>query len=145
MKRNNNQISIVVSNFYPELTESLLRDCMNQLVNRGIENNLISVYKVSGTFEIPGTVSSLLKHQSPSAIITLGVIIKGETPHFDFISTSCSNSISQLTIDNDLPITFGILTTNTYKQALKRAEEKGVDIADTTIQSLDTYNQIKSN
>ena len=97
MEKNNNQIAIVVSEFYPELSELLLEDCVNQLFRSGIKKNSISIYKVSGVFEIPGTVSSLLKHQSPSAIITLGVIIKGETPHFDFISTSCSNSISPLT------------------------------------------------
>ena len=64
--------------------------------------------------------------------------------HFDFISSSCSDSISQLTIENEFPITFGVLTTNTYKQALKRAQEKGVDTANTTILSINTYKQIKS-
>ena len=101
-------------------------------------------YKVSGVFEIPGAVSYASKHHSPKAVITLGVVIKGETPHFDFISSACANSISKLTIKKKFPITFGVLTTNTYKQALKRAQQKGVEIADATILSINTYQQIKS-
>ena len=144
MEKNNSQIAIVVSEFYPELSELLVDDCVNQLLGSGIKKNSISIYKVSGVFEIPGVVSLVSKHHSLDAVITLGVVIKGETPHFDFISASCSDSISQLTIENEFPITFGVLTTNTYKQALKRAQEKGVDIANTTILSINTYKQIKS-
>ena len=144
MEKNNSQIAIVVSEFYPELSELLVDDCVNQLQNSGINKNSISIYKVSGVFEIPGVVSLVSKHHSLDAIITLGVVIKGETPHFDFISSACSDSISRLTIENEFPITFGVLTTNTYKQALKRAHEKGVDIANTTILSINTYKQIKS-
>ena len=76
---------------------------------------------MSGVFEIPGAVNYASKHHSPNAVITLGVVIKGETPHFEFISSACANSISQLTIKKKFPITFGVLTTNTYKQALKRS------------------------
>jgi len=144
MEKNNSQIAIVVSEFYPELSQLLLDDCVNQLLSSGIKKKSISRYQVSGVFEIPGVVSLLSKHHSFDAIITLGVVIKGKTPHFDFISSSCSDSISQLTIENEFPITFGVLTTNTYKQALKRAQKKGVDIADTTILSISTYKQIKS-
>ena len=145
MKKNNNQIIIIVSEFYPELSELLLNDCTNHLIDNGIKKDSISIYKVSGVFEIPGAVSYTSKYHSPNAIITLGVVIKGETPHFDFISSACANSISQLTIKKKFPITFGVLTTNTYKQALKRAQQKGVEIADTTILSINTYRQIKSN
>ena len=144
MKKNNHKIAIVVSKFYPELSELLFEDCLKQLINHGIKNNSISTYEVSGAFEIPGAVSHLLKNQSLDAIITIGVLIKGETPHFEFISTSCANSISQLTIENHVPITFGVLTTNTYRQALKRAQEKGIELANTTILSIRTYNKIKS-
>ena len=144
MKKNNNQIIIIVSEFYPELSELLLNDCTNHLIDNGIKKNSISIYRVSGVFEIPGAVNYASKYNSPDAIITLGVVIKGKTPHFDFISSACANSISQLTIKKKFPITFGVLTTNTYKQALKRAEQKGMEIADTTILSINTYKQIKS-
>ena len=144
MEKNNSQIAIVVSEFYPELSELLVDDCVNEFLSNGIKKKSISIYQVSGVFEIPGAVSLLLKHHSFDAIITLGVVIKGKTPHFDFISSSCSDSISQLTIENEIPITFGILTTNTYKQALKRAQEKGIEIANTAILSISTYKQIKS-
>ena len=82
------------------------------------------------------------KYHSVNAIITLGVVIKGETPHFDFISSACANSISQLTVEKEFPIIFGVITTNTYKQALKRAQQKGLELADATILSINTYLQI---
>ena len=97
---------------------------------------------VPGVFELPGMIARFIDKYH--AFITLGCVIKGETPHFDFISSACANSISQLTIKKKFPITFGVLTTNTYKQALKRAQQKGVEIADTTILSINTYQQIKS-
>ena len=143
MKKNNKKIFIVVSDFYPELSSLLLEDCKKQLINDGIDKDLLTTYKVSGVFEIPGAASQISKHYSPDAIIALGIVIKGETPHFDFISSACANSISKLTIEKEFPITFGVLTTNTYKQALKRAQQKGVEIANTTISSINTYKQIK--
>ena len=144
MGKNKIKIAIVVSEFYPELSESLQNDWIYELVSNGIEKKSISIYKVSGVFEIPGAISQIAKNQSVDAVIALGVVIKGETPHFDFISSACANSISALTLENDFPITFGVLTTNTYKQALNRSGEKGSDIATTTILSIDTYKKIKS-
>ena len=93
---------------------------------------------------MPGTVNLIAKYHSPEAIIALGVVIKGETPHFDFISSACANTISKLTIKNKFPIIFGVLTTNSYKQASIRSQEKGIDIARTAIESIDTYKKIKS-
>ena len=142
MKKNNNKIIIIVSEFYPELSELLLNDCTNHLINNGIKKDSIFTYRVSGIFEIPGAVNYASKHHSPEAVITLGVVIKGETPHFDFISSACANSISQLTVEKEFPIIFGVLTTNTYKQALKRAQQKGLELANTTILSINTYQQI---
>lgn len=145
MKKSNFKISIVVSEFYPELSELLLDDCCNQLVQNGLKKKSLSIYRVSGVFEIPGAVSQISKHHFPDAVIVLGVVIKGETPHFDFISSACANSISLLAVEKEFPITFGVLTTNTYKQALKRAQDKGSGIADTTLSSIDTYQKIKLN
>ena len=144
MKKNNIKIAIVVSDFYPELSQLLLDDCISQFIFKKINKESISIYKVSGVFEIPGVVSQISKQNiGIDAIITLGVVIRGETPHFDFISSATANSISKLAIEKEFPITFGVLTTNTYKQALKRAQKKGVEIADTTLQSIKTYQQIK--
>ena len=145
MKKNDLKIIIDVSEFYPELTKLLLDDCVNQLASYGIKDDSISTYRVSGVFELPGIVSQCLKYHEVDAIITLGVVIKGETPHFDFISGACANTISQLTVKKRIPITFGVLTTNTYKQALKRSQEKGRGLADTTVKSINAYKAIKLN
>jgi len=144
MKKNDLRISIVISDFYPELSQLLFDNCFNQLIDSGIKKESISIYRVSGVFEIPGAVNQISKHDSPSAVVALGVVIKGDTPHFDFISSACANSISLLTIQKEFPIIFGVLTTNTYKQALKRAQEKGSGIADTALSSINTYHKIQS-
>ena len=144
MKKKNKKIVIITSEFYPELSEILLNDCISHLKNRGFDSKNINIYNVGGVFELPGTVSYVTQYHNPIGIITLGVVIKGETPHFDFISSACANSISKLTLKKKFPIIFGVLTTNTYKQALKRAQQKGSDIAETLISSMDTYQQIKS-
>ena len=78
---------------------------MNYLNKNGFKKESIGVYRVSGVFELPGTINYLSKHQSPIAIVALGVVIKGQTPHFDFISSACANS-SKLTIKKKFPITF---------------------------------------
>ena len=121
MKKNNNQIIIIVSEFYPELSELLLSDCTNHLIDNGIKKNSISIYRVSGVFEIPGAVNYVSKYNSPDAIITLGVVIKGKTPHFDFISKSTINAIMHLSIAYRKPIGNGIITCLNKKQALIRS------------------------
>ena len=145
MKQNNKNIIIIVSEFYPELSELLLNDCSNYLIDNDIKEKSIFVYKVSGVFEIPGTVNYVSKYHSPDAIITLGVVIKGKTPHFDFISSACANSISKLTIKKKFPIIFGVLCTESLEQALLRAEKKGKEMIDTAIKTFYEYEKVKSN
>ena len=128
MKKNNFKISIVVSDFYPELSDLLFENCFNQLIKNGINKESISIHKVAGAFEIPGVVSQIAKHSLPDAIITLGVIIKGETPHFDFISSTSTQAIMRLSIDSKKPIGNGIITCLNMRQARARGK-KGKEAA----------------
>ena len=124
MEKNKIKIAIVVSEFYPELSESLQNDCIYELVSNGVEKKSISIYKVSGVFEIPGAISQIAKNQSVDAVIALGVVIKGETPHFDFISQSIANGIKDLNIIFDVPFIFCVLTDLNKKQAIARSGGK---------------------
>ena len=120
MKQNNKNIIIIVSEFYPELSELLLNDCSSHLIDNGIKKESISIYKVSGIFEIPGAVSYVSKYHSPDAIIALGVVIKGETPHFDYISKTTFDGLMKLSIENKKPIGNGIITALNKDQASAR-------------------------
>ena len=115
--------------------------------------NNIYIFNVPGAFEIPGTVRKILKNnihpKKYNAIITLGSVIKGETAHFEYISSSVTDSISKLSIESDIPIIFGILTTYDFQQALERSDpnlkNKGGEFMQAAIDTIRLYkNQAKS-
>ena len=133
------KIAIVIANYYPEISQMLLKGVIKEIQQN---NNYDGPIYVPGIFEIPVVIAKNINKYD--AFIALGCVIKGKTPHFDFISSACANSISRLTIKKKFPIIFGVLTTNTYKQALKRSQQKGMEIADAMISSINTYKQIKS-
>ena len=142
MKSNVNDIYIVASTFYSELSDQLIEGAI--LAN---SKDNINVVKVPGAFEIPGMIKNLIDNKKPDLIIAFGVLIKGESDHFEYISSSVSNSISQLTITSKIPIIFGILTTQNMNQAIERAyiskKNKGGEAMNTGIEMLKLYDQYK--
>ena len=114
--------------------------------NGGLKNN-INVYKVSGAFEIPGVVSQILKKNKADLIVALGCIIKGETKHYDYIATETSRALMKMIINYDIPIGFGVLTTNDMKQAIERSKKdnsnKGKEAMEAALSVLRIYNEIK--
>ena len=112
----------------------------------GDMKNLIKI-EVPGAFEIPATINQILKHMKVDAILTLGSIIRGGTPHFDYVAGEASKGISSLSQKSDVPIIFGILTTNNFEEALKRAStkagNKGWELMEATLESISIYNQIE--
>ena len=111
---------------------------------------MLSIYRVPGAFEIPGTVKQLLndKHEVMiiDAIITLGCVIKGETAHFEYISSSVTDSISQLSVESDIPVIYGILTVYDYEQAIERSEpskkNKGGEVMQAAIDARKSWDKI---
>lgn len=139
----NKKIYIVASTFYEELINQMINGATEQ--NNGM--NDLNIIKVPGAFEIPGMVNCIIENQNPDLIIALGVLIKGESDHFEYISSSVSNSISRLSIKNTIPIIFGVLTVHNMEQAIERAyvskKNKGGEAMKTGLEMLRLYDTYK--
>ena len=141
-------IYIVASNFYKELSNDLIEGATASLTSSKIASSFgIKVIEVPGAFEIPGMVKKILDNKEPSLIITLGVIVKGETNHFEQISEFVFDSISKLTMSSGVPISFGVISALDYKQAQERAliskRNKGAEVASAGLKMLKLYEQYK--
>jgi len=141
-------IYIVASNFYKELSNDLIEGATASLTSSKIASSFgIKVIEVPGAFEIPDMVKKILDNKEPSLIITLGVIVKGETNHFEQISEFVFDSISKLTMSSDVPISFGVISALNYNQAEERAliskKNKGAEVASAGLKMLELYDQYK--
>ena len=140
-------IAIVLSKFNEEISSGLLEGAMLCYENNFATTCKDRIYKVPGAFEIPSTVKEILKNQTNlDAIVTLGCIINGETAHFDYISSSVTNSISKLSIESNIPIIYGILTTYNYEQALERSnpnkKNRGGEVMQAAIDTVKSWKNI---
>ena len=117
-------IAIVIGEYNKEIVNNLLdgaMDCYKNNFKTQYIDGSLDIYRVPGAFEIPSTVNKILKRKKYSAIVTLGCVIKGKTAHFEYISSSVTDSISRLSLKSDIPIIYGILTTYNYEQAFERS------------------------
>jgi len=121
MNIDNAKLSIVMSDFNISITNSMKDAAVKYFLSAGGQNNNISIINVPGAFEIPGAVSAIIKKGNSDIIVTIGCIIEGETPHFDYIATETARAIMNMIIKNNIPIGFGVLTTNNMKQAIERS------------------------
>lgn len=132
------QYAIVVSNFNEVVTSRLLTAAESTLAESSTPPHHIQVIHVPGAFEIPLTAKTLAQSRRFDAIICLGAVIRGETPHFDYICAETSRGISQASLETGIPIIFGVLTTDTVEQAMERSgppeRNKGADAARTAIE-----------
>ena len=140
-KKNNIEIAIVASNFNRNIVDRLYNGAISTLEKNGISEEEIEIIRVPGAFEIPVTVKTLLNKKQYDVIITLGVIIRGETPHFEYIANECVHGISQLAIKTGIPIIFGVLTVDNREQAMDRSgntgKNKGVEAAQAALDMVD--------
>jgi 6,7-dimethyl-8-ribityllumazine synthase len=120
----NDKFAIVVSKFNEFVTEKLLKGAIETLIKNGVNDKNIDVVKVPGAFEIPTAAKNLLDLNKYSAIICIGAVIKGETPHFEYICSAISNEINYLGVLTGIPVIFGVITTDNVDQALDRAGGK---------------------
>ncbi len=132
------KIAIVVSEYNPEITSSLLQTCQEELVIRGAQPKNIYVAKVPGSFELPNVCDKLAASEKFDAVIALGAVIRGETPHFDYIAFATAHGIMEVSLKYELPVVFGVLTTENLKQAKARTlggnrGDKGVEAAITAL------------
>ncbi len=127
------KIGIVQSTYNAEIGDAMHGQCMKTLLAAGVEDGNILNIRVPGAFEIPIACQKMAQTGDLDVIITIGVIIQGETPHFDFIASACAQGIMDLSLKIDTPIVFGILTTSNLEQAKARID-KGVEAAQTALQ-----------
>ena len=116
------RFGIVSATFNKLVTDSLLSSCLDGLTKQGVKDADIEVVRVPGAFEIPLVARTLAKSGRLDAVICLGAVIRGGTPHFDFISAEASRGIGQAALDSGVPVIFGVLTTDTETQAIERAD-----------------------
>jgi 6,7-dimethyl-8-ribityllumazine synthase len=118
------RFGIVVSRFNDFITEKLLGGALDALTRTGAKENDIQIIKVPGAFEIPLAAKKVAQTGRYDAVICLGAVIRGATPHFDYVCAEVSKGVAQVGLDFGLPIIFGVLTTDTVEQAIDRAGTK---------------------
>jgi len=142
------KIAIVASRFNSFIVDRLYDGAIKTLNSNGINDEAITAVKVPGAFEIPVAVGALLDRNEFDAVITLGAIIRGETPHFDFISNECTRGIGQLAIDSGVPLIFGVLTVDNSEQAMDRAGDeesnKGSEAAAAALEMIGVLEKINT-
>lgn len=142
----NKKFAVILSRFNEYIGENLLKGAIDCFEKHGVTKDNIDIIKVPGAFEIPVTADKLASSKKYSAIVCLGVIIRGATPHFEFVASAASSGISQVALKHSLPVVFGVLTTDTVEQAIERAGtkagNKGWDAAMTAIEMADLFKQL---
>lgn len=140
-------MAIVVARFHSVVTDSLLAGALEALVTHGLSPDRIEVVRVPGAFELPGATARLLERGGIDGIIALGCVIRGETPHFDFVAGEATRGLGELALRGPVPIAFGLLTTETLEQALRRAggktENKGWDAALAALEMANLYRALQ--
>ena len=140
------KFGIVASRFNDFICGRLIEGAIDALMRAGAEEKDIAIYKVPGSFELPLTAKKLAKSTRFDAIICLGAIIRGATPHFEYISAEVSKGIASVGLETGVPVIFGVLTTDTIEQAIERAGtksgNKGADAAMTAIEIVDLFKKI---
>lgn len=137
----NMRFGIVVTEWNNDITDKLLEGAVNTLHTHGVDNSNITICRVPGCFELIFGASQLAKHGYVDAIIAIGCVIKGDTPHFDYICQAATQGIAQLNTTGSIPVIFGVLTVNNHQQAEERAGgtlgNKGDEFAITAIKMID--------
>lgn len=134
----NENFCIIISRFNDFIGSKLLSGAIDELKRHGVRDENIDIVKVPGAFEIPLAAMKFAKTQKYNAIITLGAIIRGATAHFDYVSAELSKGIAQVSLQTEVPVIFGVLTTENIEQAIERAGtkagNKGADAAKAAIE-----------
>jgi 6,7-dimethyl-8-ribityllumazine synthase len=139
------KFGIVVGRFNSFITERLLEGAIDCILRHGGSKENIEIVKVPGSFEIPLTAKKLAKSGKYDAVICLGAVIRGSTPHFDYVANEVTKGIAQVSLETEVPISYGILTTDTIEQAVERAGTKmGNKGFDAAMVAIEMANVLKS-
>jgi 6,7-dimethyl-8-ribityllumazine synthase len=142
------RIVVVASRFNQFIVDQLVSGAQDALDRQGIEKFRQSLVWVPGAFELPLLADQLAASGKYDAVIALGAVVRGGTPHFDYVAGECASGLAEVSLDRGVPVTFGVLTTDTIEQALERAGtgegNKGFDAAMTAIEMVDTMRAVKN-
>lgn len=140
------RFGIVAARFNEAITDRLVSGALDCLRRHGADPGSISVVKVPGAFEIPLACARLAQSGDVDAVIALGAVIRGATPHFDYVAGQCASGVQRVNLDTGLPVIFGVLTTENIEQAVERAGtkagNKGFDSALAAIEMVDVLRQL---
>jgi len=143
----NFRYALIVSRFNDFITEKLLNGAVDALRRSGAKEEEIEIIRVPGAFEIPLVTKRVLKSKKYNAVICLAAIIRGETPHFDYVANEVSKGIALLNLEYTIPVTYGIITADTTEQAIERAGNKmgnkGFQAAQSAIELLNLFDDAK--
>ena len=138
------KIGIVLSRFNQFISERLLEGALDALYNLGAQKENISIFKVPGSVEIPLVTKKIAQASKVDGIIALGALIRGDTPHFDFISAEVTKGLAQISMEDGVPISYGVLTVESIEQGIERAGSKaGNKGTDAAFALVETLNLIK--
>lgn len=118
------KVSVIASRFNDFITDRLIDGAVDCLVRHGAQEDQITVYRVPGSFELPLAAKKVVSAGNVDAVICLGALIRGQTPHFDFIASEVTKGIAQISLDSGVPVTFGVITADSLEQAVDRAGAK---------------------
>ncbi len=139
-------IGIVVSRFNELVTKELKESAIETLLRHQVDKERIHVVEVPGAFEIPVVAKRLIEREEMDAVIALGAIIRGDTPHFDYVAGEVASGIQRVSLDSGKPVIFGILTTDTGEQAIERLgvkfNNKGAEAAETAIEMANVLKEL---
>lgn len=141
------KFAIVVSRFNSFVTDKLLDGALGALRRTGASDADVEVIRVPGSWELPLIVKTVAEQKQHDAIIVLGAVIRGDTPHFDYVAGECARHLSEIPLQTGVPVAFGVLTTNTVEQAIDRAGakagNKGFDAALSAIEMVDIMRRLR--
>ena len=142
------RVAIIVSRFNSFITDRLLEGALDGIRRTGGDADAAELIRVPGSWEMPMVAAELARQKRHDAIVCLGAVIRGETPHFDYVAGNAASGLAHIATETGVPIAFGILTTNTVEQAIDRAGaksgNKGFDAAMTAIEMANLLKQIRS-
>ena len=127
------------------VVDVMLENAEHELISQGVDPKNIKKIEVPGSYELPIAAQKMLE-KNVDAVIALGAVIKGETPHFEFVSSSCANGLTRVSLDAKKPVLFGVLTTETEEQAIERADpergNKGGEVAQSAMELLEKLSSL---
>lgn len=143
------KFAVVAARFNNFITDRLVEGALDTIERHGGNKQNVDIFRVPGCFEIPMAAQKIASKNKYDAIICLGALIRGETPHFDYIAAECTKGIAQVALQSNIPVTYGIITANTVDQAVNRAGvkvgNKGADAALAAIEMTDLFRNIDNN